>query len=196
MRFAHTSVEDPKYGARRRDAVISVARAPMPAPKTSAPSAKLPGRSPAAVRASSTGRRRARSHRASAPRAPRRPRRRRRRRARSESPPSASRDATVPSPLAVHGGADRSGRSRLDRAEARPRGRAAPTSTALDVPRGNSRNEIPSREGLSRRDEVICFTRCSARKAEAACRFPVRASSPAWVGGSRSSSACSWRSRP
>ena len=45
MRFAQTIVDDPKYGASRRDAVISVASAPMPAPKTSAPSATLPGRS-------------------------------------------------------------------------------------------------------------------------------------------------------
>ena len=49
MRFAQTIVDEPKYGARRREAVISVASAPIPAPKTSAPSAKLPGRSPAAV---------------------------------------------------------------------------------------------------------------------------------------------------
>ncbi len=47
MRFAQTIVDEPKYGARSRDAVISVASAPMPAPKTSAPSARLPGRSPA-----------------------------------------------------------------------------------------------------------------------------------------------------
>ena len=47
MRFAQTIVDEPKYGASSRDAVISVASAPMPAPKTSAPSARLPGRSPA-----------------------------------------------------------------------------------------------------------------------------------------------------
>jgi hypothetical protein len=49
MRFAHTMVDDPKYGASSLEAVISVARAPIPAPKTSAPSAALPGLSPAAV---------------------------------------------------------------------------------------------------------------------------------------------------
>ena len=43
IRLAHTIVEDPKYGASRRDAVISVASAPMPAPNTSAPSARPPG---------------------------------------------------------------------------------------------------------------------------------------------------------
>ena len=43
MRFAQTMVDDPKYGASSRDAVISVASAPIPAPKTSAPSARLPG---------------------------------------------------------------------------------------------------------------------------------------------------------
>ena len=41
MRFAQTIVDEPKYGASRREAVISVASAPMPAPKTSAPSARL-----------------------------------------------------------------------------------------------------------------------------------------------------------
>ena len=46
IRFAQTIVDEPKYGARSRDAVISVASAPMPAPKTSAPSATLPGRCP------------------------------------------------------------------------------------------------------------------------------------------------------
>ena len=46
IRFAQTIVDEPKYGARSRDAVISVASAPMPAPKTSAPSARLPGRCP------------------------------------------------------------------------------------------------------------------------------------------------------
>ncbi len=46
IRLAHTIVEEPKYGARSRDAVISVASAPIPAPKTSAASARLPGRSP------------------------------------------------------------------------------------------------------------------------------------------------------
>ena len=49
MRFAHTMVDDPKYGASSLEAVISVASAPIPAPKTSAPSAKLPGGSPAVV---------------------------------------------------------------------------------------------------------------------------------------------------
>ena len=49
MRFAQTIVDEPKYGASRRDAVISVASAPIPAPKTSAPSANAPGLSPAAV---------------------------------------------------------------------------------------------------------------------------------------------------
>ena len=49
MRFAHTMVDEPKYGASSRDAVISVASAPMPAPKTSAPSANAPGRSPGVV---------------------------------------------------------------------------------------------------------------------------------------------------
>jgi hypothetical protein len=49
MRFAHTIVDEPKYGASSREAVISVAKAPMPAPKTSAPSANDPGLSPAGL---------------------------------------------------------------------------------------------------------------------------------------------------
>ena len=36
MMFAHTIVDEPKYGASRRDAQISVANVPMPARKTSA----------------------------------------------------------------------------------------------------------------------------------------------------------------
>ena len=37
MRFAHTIVEEPKYGASSREAVISVASAPMPGPEDERP---------------------------------------------------------------------------------------------------------------------------------------------------------------
>ena len=61
MRFAQTIVDEPKYGASSLEAAISVARAPIPAPNTSAPSASPPGRSPAAYLGMPRDRRRARS---------------------------------------------------------------------------------------------------------------------------------------
>src|SRR5215216_2749201 len=42
MMFAQTIVELPKYGARRRDAAISVASVPVPAVKTTSPSRARP----------------------------------------------------------------------------------------------------------------------------------------------------------
>jgi hypothetical protein len=41
MMFAQTTVELPKYGARRREAEISVANVPAPAVKTTTPSRLL-----------------------------------------------------------------------------------------------------------------------------------------------------------
>ena len=41
MTFAQTTVEEPKYGARRREAEISVAIEPVPAMKTTSSRARL-----------------------------------------------------------------------------------------------------------------------------------------------------------
>src|SRR5207344_664426 len=142
MRLAQTMVDDPKYGARRRDEVISVARAPIPAPNTSAPSAKLPGRSVAAdggvtsLDQPSRARTRARSRPASAQRALPRQRRRGRARARSGRPPSVSHGGVAPSPRAGRGGAGTHAGRHRDRAGGRPREPSAVRSSGPFVPRG------------------------------------------------------------
>ena len=49
MTFAQTTVEDPKYGCSRREAVISIATDPTPAQKTTAASTASPRRTKAAA---------------------------------------------------------------------------------------------------------------------------------------------------
>src|SRR3990170_6097928 len=146
IRFAHTIVEDPKYGASRRDAVISVASAPIPAPKTSAPSARLPGL-PSACRGTTTtrARRRARSRRASAPQAPPQRRERARARSRSGALPTASRGASGLWLPGARDGTGRRARPLPGRVVAPPREPSPGRWWARDWPQGDSRNRIPRR---------------------------------------------------